>query len=317
MRHPVPAGDEVGSEGASVRGSRVQVRGSRGVRSLAVGMTLALVLVACSSDGDEVETEVGGAALERGDDGAPVAVDDERGEVAEGEGLLDAPDETGAEEAEDDGTAAADASDAAGTSDPVDSGTAAGDGATSGGSAPSSGATPAPSPTPAPTPAPSPTATASPTPAPSPTPTPNPTPAPSPRVLAAGPATSGSQAQGLGDDGWVVTSSAGPVEPGDTPPPFRVDVDVRSEGSEPIGDAVCAVSLEAADDRGLVAQGRATVTLVLTAHDGSERRLVRQLLDLDVELAPGQDLRVDPSAPFAVDAREVASATCEARFEPN
>jgi hypothetical protein len=186
MRHPVPAGDEVGSEGASVRGSRVQVRGSRGVRSLAVGMTLALVLVACSSDGDEVETEVGGAALERGDDGAPVAVDDERGEVAEGEGLLDAPDETGAEEAEDDGTAAADASDAAGTSDPADSGTAAGDGATSGGSAPSSGATPAPSPTPAPTPAPSPTP-ASPTTAPDPRPQPDAHTQPDPRPLASRP----------------------------------------------------------------------------------------------------------------------------------
>jgi hypothetical protein len=295
----------------------VQVRDSRGVRSLAVGLTLALVLVACSSEGDEVETEVGGAALERGDDGAPVAVDDERGEVAEGEGLLDAPDETGSQEAEDDGTAAADASGPADSSAPADSGTAAGDGATSGGSAPSSGATSTPSPTPAPSPTASPTRAPTRTPAPSPTPVPSPSPAPSPRVLAAGPATSGSEAQGLGDDGWVVTSSAGPVEPGDTPPPFRVDVDVHSDGSEPIGDAVCAVSLEAGDDRGLVAQGRATVTLVLTAHDGSQRRLVRQLLDLDVELAPGQDLRVDPSAPFAVDAREVASATCEARLEPN
>jgi hypothetical protein len=114
-----------------------------------------------------------------------------------------------------------------------------------------------------------------------------------------------------------VTSSAGPAEPGDTQPPFRVDIDVRSEGSEPIGEAVCAVSLAAGDDRGLVATGRATVTLVLRAHDGAERRRVRQLLDLDVELAPSQDLRVDPSAPFRVDAREVASATCEARFEPN
>jgi hypothetical protein len=93
---------------------------------------------------------------------------------------------------------------------------------------------------------------------------------------------------------------------------------VRSEGSEPIGDAVCAVSLEAGDDRGLVAQGRATVTLVLTADDGSERRLTRQLLDLDVELGPGQRSAGRPERPRStVDARELASATCEARFEPN
>jgi hypothetical protein len=288
---------------------------------LAAGLTLAFVLVACSGDGDDVETEVGGAALERDDEGEPIAVDDERGEVAEDEGLVDPSDETTSdgslsEEAEDDGSdpvdrpdpiETADVGEGTGSTGTSGGGTPAGDGATSGGNAPSSGAAPAPSPTP--TPSPTRTPTASPAPAPSPT--------PSPRVLTAGPATSGSEAQSLGDDGWVVTSSAGPVEPGDSPPPFRVDVDVRSEGSDPVGGAVCAVSLEAGDDRGLVAEGRATVTLVLTGHDGSQRRLVRQLLDLDVELAPGQDLRVDPSAPFTVDAREVASATCEAGFEPN
>jgi hypothetical protein len=289
------------------------VRGSWG-RTLVVASACALALSACSGGDDAPEAEVGGVALERDEDGGTVAVEDERGATAEEEGLVDADEGDEADEGALDDPADDDPAED-GTTGTTDADATAGDGTsstgatTADGSGSASGGAPAPAPSPASGPSPTASPTASPPPASSPAP------APAPRVLGAGPAFTGSDASGLGDDGWVVTSSTGPTEPGDLPPPFRVDVDVVSEGG-PLGGAVCAVSLQAGEDRGLVAVGRATVTLVLTADDGTVRRLTRQLLDLDVELGPGGALQVDPSAPVEVDARQLASATCEARFDP-
>jgi hypothetical protein len=293
------------------------VTGSWG-RTLIAASVGVLVLTACSGGDDEPETEVGGVALERDDDGGSVAVEDERGERAEDEGLVepDDPDDGTSDDGSSDDDGAADGTDGDAADDASDDGTSTSGSSTSGGTTStgsgSGGSAPAPSPSPSPTAAPAP----SPSPTTAPAPSPSPSPTPSPRVLWSGPAVTGSEAIGLGDDGWVVTSSTGPTEPGELPPPFRVDVDVVSDDAGPVGGAVCAVSLQAGDDRGLVAVGRATVTLVLTADDGTVRRLTRQLLDLDVELGPGGSLQVDPSAPVQVDARELERATCEARFDP-
>jgi hypothetical protein len=269
---------------------------------------LAIALTACT--GGEVEAEVGGAALERDDDGQAVGVDDERGATAEEEGLVDDGDpeeqagEDGADDTAGDDVTDEDAADRSGASSRP----------ASPGPTPTSTASPTPAPTRTPTPTTSPVPTRTPAAPASPAPS---TPAPPvARVLTAGPAEQRSEALGLGDEGWVVTSSAGPIEPGVAPPPFRVDVDVVAEGADPIGGAVCAVTLQAADDRGLSAEGLVTVRLVLEDHEGARRLLTRQLLNLDVTLAAGRSHRIDPSAPLTVDARELAKVTCEAVFEP-
>jgi hypothetical protein len=288
-------------ERAAVRGERGARRG-RGV-ALATASVLTLGLASCT--GGDLEPEVGGAAIERDDEGRTAGVDDERGATAEEQGLVDeaersdgASEPAGGEVTASDGAAARD--DETGAADPA------------------TRPTPSPSPTGGPSPSPSPTTTQGPTARPSPSPTAAPTPArPAAQQLAAGPAERRSEAIGLGDDGWVTVSSAGPIEPGVAPPPFRVDVDVQVEGADPVGGAVCAVTLQASEDRALSAVGRVTVRLVTVDQDGVERRLTRQRLDLDVELAAGGTYRLPPTVPLTVDARELSMVTCEADFAPS
>jgi hypothetical protein len=289
-------------ERAAVRGDRGAGRG-RGA-ALATATVLALGVASCT--GGDLEAEVGGTAIERDDDGGTAGVDDERGVTAEEEGLVDE------EERADGGSERAH-----GDEERTDGEVTASDGA----AARDDEADPATRPTPSPSPtggsSPSPTTTR-PAAGPTPSPTAAPTPArPAAQELAAGPAERRSEAIGLGDDGWVTVSSAGPIEPGVAPPPFRVDVDVQVEGAEPVGGAVCAVTLQASEDRALSAVGRVTVRLVTVDQDGVERRLTRQRLDLDVELAAGGTYRLPPSAPSTVDARELSMVTCEADFAPS
>jgi hypothetical protein len=287
------------------------VRGSWG-RAAVVAAALTIGLTACSGSSEPDEAEVGGVALERGEDGGTVAVDDERGRLAEDEGLVgtdEPPDERDDRaEADRSGAPASEAEGPDGEGSGSVGTTAGTDGPAASGGAPTPTATPAPAPRTTPSSAPV-------TPRPTPTPTASPSPTPAPRVLQAGPARTFSEASAE-YGAWVVLSGTPAFGPGELPPPFRVDVDVQGEGG-PTGGAVCAVRLQAGEDRGLVARGTATVTLVLTDHDGATTRLLRQRLDLDVHLGAGGSVDVDPSPPVQVDAADWAAASCEARFDPS
>ena len=137
-----------------------------------------------------------------------------------------------------------------------------------------------------------------------------------PMLLRSGPVATGTvwlsaAGEWVGLDGQVLDLDS-------VPAPVHLDavVETTDDGATLEG---CKLRIVAPEDAELEAVGVLTIDLVVEHATGEPSRVTLEPVDLDVHLAPGDDVAVDVTAPdgdaIALDADLDAQARCEGRFD--